>query len=200
MFLELLSHNGTLEPTAEETAEALDRAAIYRSGPDHLEIVVDGYINREMYDRLKQQIDAAPCAHYLTLMINSDGGECAPSIDLYILLRRHPAPIKVALLQSRCESAAVLIALAADLRIAQADTNILLHPTSYELHKGSVRWTAKDIEEKAAELRSIDDDFNTITSQRTGCDVAIIQRESETEQPSTLAWCLANGFVHEVQS
>ncbi len=203
MFLKLLSSDGTLEPTADEIAHAEARATQARSmgipGADHLEIRIEGRIDRDMYERVNAQLDAAPCAQSIELFIDSEGGECGSTIDLYIKLRRHPAAKKVARLLSRCESASVLIAVAADHRIATPDTKILLHPSSFELHNGD-RWTAEELAEKANELRSVDDDFNTIMAQRTGTDVEIIARESTTEDFSPLSWCLVHGIIHEVQS
>lgn len=204
MFLKLLSTNGTLEPTAEETAKAVRFATAQQAkgegGPVHLDILINGRINRELCSVVETQLKEAPAAQSIALYIDSEGGECGPSIDLHILIRRHPAPLKVAHLLGRCESAALLVALAADRRVAQGNTSVLLHNAAYEAIDIHSRWTAKHLETLASELQSIDDDFNAIMSQRTGCPVSAISVESKTEDQSSLRWCLDNGFIHEVQS
>ena len=63
-----------------------------------------------------------------TLVINSGGGDVEESFKIYHWLRALPAPL-MAVAEKRCQSAALTIFLAADLRVAAPHAKILLHRT-----------------------------------------------------------------------
>lgn len=132
------------------------------------------HIDRAMVDRVAETLAKASTAEHLTIDVDSYGGEALAAIDLFVLLDRHPATRKVAF-GAHVQSAALLPLLAGDQRIARRGASVLLHPAT----GGS-----------AEDLAWIDSQIAEIIAARTGASIDVISKEQETEEPSTLDWCL----------
>ncbi|MER9733045.1 ATP-dependent Clp protease proteolytic subunit [Mesorhizobium sp. M0217] len=206
MFIKMLADPGDqpdwFGTSSVELAEMREEASRARAngsaGPDHIDIDINGDISRETFERVKAKLDAAPFAKSIDIRIDSRGGDCFPSVDLFVVIERHPADKKVAILK-QCASGAVLVAMAADIRLAAPGCEILLHPSSMVLVDDGRRYTAEELQRQADFMRKIDTDILTVIAQRSGADPAILAAEAATELPSTLAWCQQRGIVHEIE-
>lgn len=133
-------------------------------------------IDRAMVDRVAETLAKAPKAEHLTVDVDSYGGDALAAFDLFVLLDRHPATRKVAF-GAFVHSAAVLPLMAGDQRIARRGASVVLHPT-----KGP----------RPDDNAWIDEQYAKVIAARTGASIDVISQEQETEEPSTLDWCLRN--------
>jgi ATP-dependent protease ClpP protease subunit len=134
------------------------------------------HIDRDMVDRVAETLARAPSAEHLTIDVDSYGGEFTAAFDIFVLLDRHPAMRKVSF-GANIKSAALLPFLAGDERIARGGASLLIHPVVGG-HPEDRPW--------------LNDQFAKIITARTGAPLDIISREQETEEPSTLDWCVQN--------
>ncbi|WP_164761881.1 MULTISPECIES: ATP-dependent Clp protease proteolytic subunit [unclassified Mesorhizobium] len=207
MFIKMLADPGdqpdwfgTSSAEMAEMRVAASRArASGSAGPEHIDVDIHGHITRETYDRVKARLDAAPFARAINIDIDSHGGFVLPSVDLFVVIDRHPAERKVARLR-QCASGAALVAMAADIRIAAPGCEILLHPSTMALVDDGRRYTAEDLEHSADLMRQVDADILSVVAQRTGADRAVLAAEAATEVPADLAWCRAHRIIHEIET
>lgn len=160
-------------------------------------VEIRGDIDQSLRERVEAELWAKHTARHLDIHIDSDGGDFDCSVALYRAIRFAPALTKTARMGRQCSSGALIIAMAGDLRIARADTEIVLHLVASSPPQ-NCRWTAAE-HITAARLQSImDRRMLSLMADRTGADFDALAAEASHERPSELAWCLKHGIVHEV--
>ncbi|MBA8845692.1 ATP-dependent protease ClpP protease subunit [Ochrobactrum sp. RH1CCR137] len=201
MIFSMFSDDGiSLEPTGAVKQRNLKLAERHRAKGEyvrHIEIDIKGSITEELFCDVVEKLASAPAAHSIDLIIDCPGGECFPAMLLHKQLRDHPAERKTAHIVGSCESGGLLIALAADRRIASRKASFLIHQTRCGEYSVT-SWKAGDFQRQADQFRAIDADLITIIAQRTGIDVSTIRDTASDEEPSSIEWCLENGIIHEI--
>lgn len=163
-----------------------------------LEIEIYGDIDGPMADRVWRQVELTPHAREIILKIDSLGGDFEAASSIYMSVRHlHRAKAKSAVILGNCSSGALLVALAADRRIARRGTTVLMHSAS-TLPDETFRWTAEALRRQANYLEVINDYLIEITCQRTGADRDIIAREMQNEEDSSFEWCVEHGLISEI--
>lgn len=157
-------------------------------------IEIIGEIDQAMPERVHRQL--ADADDHLRLIVGSQGGDYDAASQIYEAIRQHPARLKTAFI-GEASSGALLIALAADRRVAVRDASILLHVAS-QAPTDSRRWTAREYFAAARRLRRIDEEIAAMFSRRTGRPASVFLKEMKSETEAPLAWCLQNKIIHEV--
>jgi ATP-dependent protease ClpP protease subunit len=165
-----------------------------------LRIDVMGEIDDAMADRIYGQVTRDQGSDTIEVFINSNGGDFFASMSCYMAIRNlHSAPRKVAKILGRCDSSALLVAMACERRIASADTvSILLHRAAFQGQPDG-RWTAAAHRAMASELEAIDSEIASIIASNSGADPAVIAEEMQTETSRSISWCLTHGIVTEIE-
>ena len=201
MIISMFSDDGiSLEPTETIKHRNLKLAERHRAKGDyvrHIEIDIKGSITEELFCDVMEKLASAPAAHSIGLIIDCHGGECFPAMLLHKKLRDHPAERKTAHIVGGCESGGLMIALAADRRIASRKASFLIHQVR-SVSDIVTAWKAEDFQRQADQFRAIDADLITIIAQRTAIDVSTIRAIAADEKPSSIEWCLENGIIHEI--
>lgn len=138
--------------------------------------------------------DCAEAAE-LEVFVASPGGDFGAAFDLYVYIARHRAAKKTAIIR-KAESGALLVAMAADHRIAERDAPILLHGASAPCVG---RATAASHTEAAEHLRWVDANIAALLAYRTGKSPEIFLAAMADEEPASLAWCLDMNLIHEIR-
>jgi len=201
MIISMFSDDGiSLEPTEAVKQRNLKLAERQRAKGNyvrHIEIAIKGPIDELVFCDTVEKLASAPAAHSIDLIIDCPGGECFPAMLLHKKLRDHPAERKTAHIVGGCESGGLMIALAADRRIASRKASFLIHQVR-SVGDIVTAWKAEDFQRQADQFRAIDADLITIIAQRTGIDVSTIRDTASDEEPSSIEWCLENGIIHEI--
>lgn len=161
-------------------------------GPDTLEIEILGHISREIAARVARQLDSAPNASTAHVHINSTGGSIVASEEIYAQLAGFPARI-VCHAREFCQSAALLIFLACDVRYATADCKFLSHKASY---------AASITPEIQAQLDGYDRIENLVALDRAGIDFETMNgwRERGNRGETFCAKeAFAFGLIHDIR-
>jgi ATP-dependent protease ClpP protease subunit len=161
--------------------------AIDRRGPVNVESV-----------RRQLRLDDARIPDRVHLSIDSCGGDVAEAERIFSLLRALPCSVE-AIVGARCESAAIDILLAADLRICRPCSRFLLHASAATMLDSDVRLTADRLEARAASLRRADAHIADILFLRTGHDrqwfVEGMSQDRELDAPEAVHCSLVHGIV-----
>ena len=157
-----------------------------------MSISINGEITRELADDICASLENAPAVEEITASIDSEGGNFTAAFDLFVTMHHHPAGRKVAHIL-RAESAALLVALGCDHRIARSTAPILLHPVRH-MDPGVI--TARRAAELADCLSWADRQFSEILAYRTGRPAELFL--TEDERSASLDWCLKTGLIHGV--
>jgi|GEM_PF-2790499 len=201
MIISMFSDDGiSLEPTEAVKQRNLKLAEGHRAKGKyvrHIEIDIKGSITEALFCDVMENLASAPAAHSIDLIIDCPGGECFPAMLLHKKLRDHPAERKTAHIVGGCESGGLMIALAADRRIASQKASFLIHQVR-SVSDIVTAWKAEDFQRQADQFRAIDADLITIIAQRTAIDVSTIRDIASDEEPSSIEWCLENGIIHEI--
>lgn len=201
MIFSMFSDDGvSLEPTEAVRQRNLKFAERHRTKGNyvrHIEIDIKGSIDELMFCDVMEKLASAPAAHSIDLIIDCPGGECFPAMLLHKQLRDHPAERKTAHIVGSCKSSGLMIALAADWRIASQNASFLIHQVR-SIGDIVTGWKAEDYQRQADQYRAIDADLITIIAQRTGIDVSTIRDIASDENPSSIEWCLETGIIHEI--
>ncbi|MDF2810408.1 MAG: Clp protease [Microvirga sp.] len=156
---------------------------------------ISGEIDTAMAERVHAALSAAPHAKIVTIMVDSPGGSFPAALDLHALIASHPARRKVARIR-RAESAALLVALAADWRVAEPGAVILLHGAA--MPASSARLTAAAHREAARHLDWLDAQTAWLMQSQTGTAAKVFLDAMHDEAPSSIEWCLRYGVINEV--
>ena len=150
-------------------------------------IAIAGEIWDENPD-LQVIIDAIDSGDDIELIISSYGGDLDHALAVYKLLK--PISEKVtAKVIGKVASAATVILLSADKRIADQDAELLIHFPSTEL-----RGTADELEETALELRKYEDKLKEIYSSVVGAETLL-----KEERWLTAKEALDAGLITEIE-
>jgi len=133
-------------------------------------------------------IDAIDSGEDIELIISSYGGDLDHALAVYKLLK--PVSEKItAKVIGKVASAATIILLAADKRIADQDAELLIHFPSTEL-----RGTADELEETAMELRKYESKLKEIYSGIAGAETLL-----KEERWLTAKEALEAGLITEIE-
>ena len=135
---------------------------------------------------------------HLHMEICSTGGDSAEAFSIYEMLRAQPVPVS-ARASLRCCSAAMVVYLAADLRIAAAATEFLIHPASTARETLPERPTALQLKHRSDVLAAVDLRIARLLSDRTGEDLDWFAAEQLTEDVLDMVDAIERGIVHEVE-
>ena len=150
-------------------------------------IAIAGEIWDENPD-LQVIIDAIDSGEDIELIISSYGGDLDHALAVYKLLK--PISDKItAKVIGKVASAATVILLAADKRIADQDAELLIHFPSTEL-----RGTADELEETAMELRKYEGKLKEIYSSVAGAETLL-----KEERWLTAKEALEAGLITEIE-
>ncbi|PBB21137.1 ATP-dependent Clp protease proteolytic subunit [Mesorhizobium sp. WSM4313] len=161
------------------------------------EIRVIGEVDDAMAMSVHDQLEAARLCQCINVQIDTQGGDFAAAMRIYRAIRWHPG-MRRAKLGKRCMSAGVLISMAADYRVAAADTQYLMHLTADNPDPNKDRWTLLRHLEAMRVLRKRDSEYLNTIADRSGADLAELAIEAAKDECQTLEWCLAHGLIHEV--
>lgn len=162
------------------------------------EIRMIGEVDDAMATAVCDQLHAARLSPGIEVFIDSEGGDFDAAVRIFRAIRWHAATSKRAKLGKRCQSAGALISVACDHRVASANTVYMLHLTA-DLPDPRDRWTMYRHIEAARRLRRTDSLYLNVVADRSGADLAELAIEAAKDEPQPLAWCLANGLVHEIE-
>lgn len=179
-----------LEVIAARRAEA---EAAGWTGPVTVDIIGD--IDTAMEERISAVLSAAPRADHIDIVVDSPGGSFPAALDIHALIASHPAKRKVARIR-RAESAALLVALAADWRVAEPGAVILLHGAA--IPASAARLTAAAHREVARHLDWLDGQTARLMESRTGTAAKVFLDAMQDEAAAPLDWCLRYGVINEV--
>lgn len=160
-----------------------------------LRIDIRGDIDRKLLALVAAGLEDHPDAALLDIQIDSPGGHFGAAYDLYVVLRRHRAARKTARIR-RAESGALLVAMAADERIADVGAPFLLHAAA---QSPDGRWTAAQHLEAAADLEWIDSNMAAMFAYRTGCPIGVFVAAMADEEHAPLDWCLRHGIITKIK-
>jgi ATP-dependent protease ClpP protease subunit len=161
-----------------------------------LGIDIDGFIDEATAARVIAELEANPKASRIHLHVSSEGGFFASSMAIHEAIRAHAAKVKRAYIAD-ASSGAILVALAADKRIALGDAHIVIHRA--ERRPDTVtRWTAKAHAAAVSDLNKTDHKQLQVFSRRTGRPMEVFKKEMANEKPSKMGWLLENNIIHEV--
>lgn len=168
----------------------------HKSGPVHLDVSIVGPINRQAFEVLQRDLATAPHAESLSIEVDSHGGDVIPAFDMYAILVNHPAKTKVAHLMT-AQSAALIVSMAGNMRLAYPDTTILLHRCQIAPVTGS-RWTADRHREAAGDSEWIDRQIVRLLAFRTGTAESVFEAAMANEHNSTLEWAQKHGVIQSI--
>lgn len=191
------------EPAPRLLAARQEMAAMARASgkatPRFALLTIEGEIDSKAATALQRQLDAAPHAMELRILVDSRGGSVRDALDMYRAIRAHPAERKSATVLAKCQSAAILPLLAADHRSAKAHSSILIHRAAIEPRPGADRWTHDRHALAASLIRDADRDMVDIIVARTGADRDMVEVEMATEADMPPIKAVYMGLLHEVE-
>jgi ATP-dependent protease ClpP protease subunit len=138
-------------------------------------------------------------AQRIHLHVDSGGGNIHEALAIFSALRSYPGTV-TAFAQSECSSAALLIFLAADHRVATADVKILIHGA--RVGRGDLAesyFTACTFRDHAQRLETLDAHMLDILTMRSGYHREAFATELLTETQLSAEVALGWGIVHEIQ-
>ncbi|MBB3930067.1 ATP-dependent protease ClpP protease subunit [Kaistia hirudinis] len=168
-------------------------------GPRTATIRINGVLDEALRRRVERALAAGVGADELRIDINSPGGDAYVGLVLYRLVREHPAARKVATVNARCCSAAMLPLLAADERRALPNAELLLHQAEAVRDGASrQRWTTVPLARAARDCNAIDATTVAILVDRTGLTEREAFAELAHERPLPIIKALSAGILTEV--
>ncbi|MFP4148830.1 MAG: ATP-dependent Clp protease proteolytic subunit [Nitriliruptoraceae bacterium] len=129
----------------------------------------------------------------ITLYINSPGGIITGMFAIYDAMRLLRSKVDVRCLGLAASAGAFLLATGTGTRSATENARIMIHQPL-----GGARGTAKDIEIQAKNIVWIRERINEILAERTGQDLATIQKDTDRDKWMTAAEALEYGLIDEV--
>jgi ATP-dependent protease ClpP protease subunit len=140
-----------------------------------------GDVEAASVDKILATLDRYPDAP-LTLSINSQGGDVGAAWGLFWRLREH-APEVTTCAGRRCDSAALTIFLAGDIRIAAPTTEFLVHGVAREPQG---RPSAAMLGATAEALAALDRQLVNLISMRTGGRYSSWELRADMDREVTL--------------
>lgn len=175
-----------------------NRATERRGGrTEHFDLHIAGEIDEQLANRVLDELHDHCLATTVNVHIDSKGGDYNAALRIHRAILWHAAPSKVAMLGKSCMSAGMIVALAADRRIASPDTTLLFHGVG-DRPDHSEHWSVARHLIEIRRLREIDVEMLNIVADRTGADLAALAAEASNEDYMELDRGLQLGFIHEV--
>jgi ATP-dependent protease ClpP protease subunit len=179
--------------TYHDVADALE------VGPDVLAISLLGEVGKTITGAsVRRQLARLRDFRHLHISISSGGGSLVEAFALFELLRVLPVPISASAAVS-CHSAAMIIFMAADLRIAKAGASFLIHPASISRDDLAERLTAQSSARRVSDLEAIDLRIARLFAARTGYDLAWFCADQRNEEYLSEVDAVESGIVHEFE-
>lgn len=135
---------------------------------------------------------------HIHMIIASTGGDVREAAEIYAALRNQPVPVS-AVARGYCYSAAVIIFLAASLRIASHDAVFLIHQTRHPRDALSEMVTASELRAAAEKLHALDEENAQLLADRTGSRIDLFRDEIKTETMLDVAEAISLGLVHSLE-
>lgn len=130
----------------------------------------------------------------IELFINSDGGDLPAALELHWTIRRHPWRV-ISYVEDEASSAALLIALAGDIRRARADSRMLVHRSSC----AGIEGNASDLRALSWRLDAWDLRMAALIAGRTRRPLPQVEAWMRQEVEFSALEAKENGLVHEVE-
>ncbi len=187
-------------PQRARALAALAAIPSSQATPSYLSIDIRGEIRAGTAAGVQKQIQAAPLAKTMMVTIDSVGGDYGEAMQIYALLREHPAKTKRGrVVSGSCMSAAMLPLLACDVRVAWPQATLKIHQCEISLREHrDVRWTEFRLAEAAAQAERADVALVDLLVERTGHDRQWFIDEMATEDDLSLTDALKAGIIHEI--
>ena len=131
-----------------------------------------------------------------TIVINSRGGNTNEAFKIYDHLRALPTPMATVARQN-CSSAALIIFMAADFRLAVPGTEFLLHESHMAADDLPRRLNARVLQQYADNMKSVDRQVLDLVEARTGFNRCKFEEEMNDESPMLESFAIESGLVHE---
>ena len=125
----------------------------------------------------------------ITILINSRGGNTNEAFKIYDYLRALPTPLAT-VADKNCCSAALIIFMAADFRLALPGAEFLLH----ELPR---RLNARTLQRYADNMKSADHQVLDLVEARTGFNRCKFEEEMNDECVMSESFAIQSGLIHE---
>lgn len=177
-------------------------AHIYRAKGDRLELFLQGEIGK--YNSISRRgiltghVVAALAKHpripEIEVTINSVGGRIIDGLKIYRALRSHGAHVTT-IADEMCASAATLVLVAGDLRLAWPGSRLMLHRPASAEEELIARWTSVEHRRRAQLLEQMDSLALDIYSDRCG-NRPFFERERKTENYLPMFVAKAHGLIH----
>jgi ATP-dependent protease ClpP protease subunit len=136
-------------------------------------------------------------AQSVTLCISSNGGSTEQAFYAYEILRALPVPIHTINL-GIVQSAANIIFMAGEQRVAVPEAHFLFHQTKFSPQTGG-NYSLQDLAFSAASVKSDDDRTAQIVAERTGKPIAEVLAWFEGQELRTADFALQNGIIQAVR-
>jgi ATP-dependent Clp protease protease subunit len=185
-------------PVHEPVFAYHSRPTLARRTAIHIPII--GQIDERSLDLIRQSVATAlKGVERIRLNINSPGGKVDEAFVAYDTLRSFPGIIS-AIASEECYSAALIVYLAADHRVAKPGTRFLIHGTHRPASGfAESNLNVKDLRRYAALLEETDNRVLDLLAARTGFCRSWFKAEMETEDKMDSEVALECGICHEIE-
>lgn len=136
-------------------------------------IELDGAVKKETVDKLITEIeilDSLAPGEPITLMIDSGGGSVYDGLRLYNAMKSSKSPVHT-FVNGRAASMAAIILIAGDVRMATAESRVLIHQVA-----GGTRGKVENMEHDINHASTLQDDLFEIIAENTGLSLQDIRR------------------------
>jgi ATP-dependent protease ClpP protease subunit len=135
---------------------------------------------------------------HIHMVISSTGGDVREANEIYGALRNQPVPVS-AVARGCCYSAAIIILMAASLRLASHDAEFLIHQVHRRREVLPDIVTASELQTAADDLRALDEKNAQLLADRTGNRIDLFRDEIKTESTLSVAEAIKIGLVHGLE-
>jgi len=161
---------------------------------DTLELVVmdvigDFFFGGVSANSIKRELDRAPNAKKIRVLVNSPGGDAFDGISIRSLLKRHPATVTVEIL-GEAASAAAIIATAGD-RVEMHLGSMLMIHRAWSIAIGN----AGDMQAAADDLAKLDEGQVSIFTARSNQEAGKVKKWLDAETRMTAEEAIERGFA-----
>ena len=129
--------------------------------------------------------------------LDSSGGSVDEAFRVYEFLRALPTPLATVADKS-CRSAALIIFMSANFRVANPGAEFLLHGTHMGTDSLPPRLNARMLQRYADDMKAGDDRILDLLEARTGFDRSGFECEMKDERAMSEGFAISSGIVHEL--
>lgn len=147
---------------------------------------------------MRRQMARKQAYRHIHLLLSSTGGSVNEAFAIFLALRSQPVPVS-ARAAGVCQSAAMIVYMAADFRSATDGTEFLNHPTNSNRDILPEKITAQILIDRAESLKRTDIKVAQLLADRTGGHLEWFLTEGATEEPLSLSDSIEAGIVHEIE-